>query len=223
MKKAILFGASGFIGSYLLQELLNNDDYEQITIVVRKPQNTIHPKLKTLIGDFNSLPDLKNSIVADEIFIALGTTKKQTPNEKEYYQIDHDYPVLAAKMAKENGAKSVFVVSSIGANTNSSIFYTKTKGELERDIIALNFEHTHIFEPSMLLGNRSEGRLGEKIFIPIFKLFNPLLVGTLNKYRGIEGKDVAKAMNNATKNQSEIVTIYQWKEMNDLLGKNHTP
>ena len=217
MKKAILFGASGFIGSHLLQELLNNDDYEQVTIVVRKPQSIIHPKLKTLIGDFQALPQLKESIIADEIFIALGTTKKQTPDEKEYYQIDHDYPVLAAKMAKENGAKSVFVVSAIGANAKSGIFYTKTKGELERDIIALDFEHTHIFEPSMLIGNRTENRPSEKIFIKIFTLFNPLLIGKLNKYKGIDAKDVAKAMNHAAKNQTGKVKIYQWKEMNSLL------
>lgn len=216
-KKALLFGASGFIGSHLLQELLNNEDYEQVTIIVRKNQNITHPKLKVLVGDFNSLPKLKVNIMADDIFIALGTTKKQTPKEKEYYQIDHDYPILAAKKAKENGAKSVFVVSSIGADANSKVFYTRTKGELERDIIALDFEHTHIFEPSMLLGNRNESRPLEKIFINIFTVINPLFIGNLNKYKGIGGKDVAKAMNNAAKNQSEKVKIYQWKEMNSLL------
>ncbi len=222
MKRAILFGSSGFIGSYLLEELLSNDDYEEVTIVVRNPEsfrdkNIIHPKLKMLIGDFNSLLRLKESIIADEIFIALGTTKKQTPDEKEYYQIDHDYPVLAAKIAKENGARSIFIVSSIGANAKSTIFYTKTKGETERDIIALDFERTHIFEPSMIMGNRSETRPGEKIFIKIFTVINPLLFGKLNKYKGIDGKDIAKAMNNAAKNQSEKVKIYHWKEMNSLL------
>ena len=219
MKKAILFGASGFIGSHLLQELLNNNDYEQVTIVVRKKQNSTHPKLKTLIGDIHTLPQLKESIIGDEIFIALGTTKKHTPNEKEYYQIDHDYPVLAAKTAKENGAKSVFVVTAVGANSNSSIFYTKTKGEVERDIIGLDFVHTHIFEPSMIVGNRKEYRPGEKTIIKIFKVINPLLVGKLNKYKGIDGRDIAKAMNNAAKNQSEKVKIYQWHEMNGLVYK----
>ncbi len=217
MKKAMLFGASGFVGSHLLQELLSNDDYEQVTIVVRKKQNINHPKLKTLIGNFNSLPQLKDNIIADEIFIALGTTRKQTPDQNKYYQVDHDYTLLAAKMAKENGAKSVFIVSAIGANANSNIFYTKTKGEVERDIIALDFEHTHIFEPSMIMGNRKKTRRGEKILIKIFTLFNPLLMGKLNKYKGIDGKDIAKAMNNATKNQTEKVKIYRWKEMNGLL------
>jgi len=217
MKKAILFGASGFIGSQLLQELLNNSDYEQVTIVVRKPLEIFNPKLKTLVGDFNSLPQLKENINADDVFIALGTTKKHTPNEKEYYKIDHDYPVLAAKIAKENGAKSVFVVSSMGANLNSSIFYTKTKGEMERDVIALDFEHTHIFQPSMLLGNRKENRTGEKIFTTIFNVINPLFVGQLSKYKGIDGRDVAKAINNSAKNQTEKVKVYQWKEMNSLV------
>lgn len=98
---------------------------EKLTIVVRKDINIKHTKLNTLIGDFKTLPLLKEHIKADDVFIALGTTKKQTPDLIEYYKIDHDYPVLAAKMAKENGAKSVFVVTAIGANPNSSIFYTR--------------------------------------------------------------------------------------------------
>src|ERR1022692_3238773 len=98
MKKVVLFGASGFIGSFLLEELLNNSEYEQVIIIVRKPLNINHPKLKTLIGDYRSLPDLKEQIVADEIFITLGTTLKNTPDKDEYYQIDHDYPVLASKI-----------------------------------------------------------------------------------------------------------------------------
>ena len=217
MKKAILFGASGFVGSYLLNDLLNNSDYEQVTVVVRKKLNIIHPKLKTLIGDYHSLPDLKDNIVADEIFITLGTTKKNTPDQDEYHQIDHDYPVFAAKMVREKGAKSVFVVTAVGANANSSLFYVKTKGENERDIIALNFEHTHIFRPSMIIGNREEYRPFEKLFIRIWSVINPILVGKLNRYKGINGKDVAKAMMNAAENQSEKVKIYYWKEMNDLL------
>lgn len=215
MKKAILFGASGFIGSYLLDELLNNADYEKVTIVVRKNLNINHPKLKTLIGDYHSLPGLKADIVADEIFIALGTTKKNTLNKDEYYRVDHDYPVLAAKIAKEKGARSVFVVTAVGANANSSIFYVKTKGETERDIIALDFEHTHIFRPSMLMGTRKENRLLEKVVMKIWSVINPIFIGKLNRYRGIDGKDVAKAMNDAAKNQSGKVKVYHWKGMND--------
>ena len=213
MKKAVLFGASGFIGSFILEELLNNPEYEQVTIVVRKPLNLNHPKLKTLIGDYHSLPGLKEHIVADEIFIALGTTLKNTPDKAEYYQVDHDYPVLAAKIAKESGAKSVFIVSAIGANTNSKISYVRTKGETERDIIALDFDHTHIFRPSMLLGNRKEHRPLEKIIQKTWSAVDLIMIGNLNRYRGIEGKDVARAMVKAATNQTEKVKIYEWEEM----------
>lgn len=217
MKKAILVGSSGFVGSFLLNELLNNPDYEQVTVVVRKDLNINHPKLKTLIGDYNSVSGLKGNLVADEIFITLGTTKKNTPDPGEYYHVDHDYPVLAAKLARENGAKSVFLLTAVGANANSSIFYVKTKGEAERDILALKFDHTHIFRPSMLMGNRKENRPMEKVFIRIWSILNPVFIGRFNRNKGIKGQDVARAMNNAAKNQTEKVKIYHWKEMTDLL------
>ncbi len=207
MKKAVLFGASGFIGSFLLEELLNSTEYGQVTVVVRRSLNIIHPKLKTLIGDYHSLTDLKENIVADEIFIALGTTLKTTPNKGEYYQTDHDYPVLASKIAKEAGVKSVFIVTAVGANANSKITYVKTKGETERDILALDFDHTHIFRPSMLMGSRKENRPLEKSIQKIWTVVNLILIENLKKYRGIEGKDVAKSMVKAAANQSEKVKI----------------
>ncbi len=216
MKKAILFGATGFIGSYLLAELLNNTVYEQVTVVVRKKIKQSHPKLNVLIGDFHRLNELKNEMIADDVFITLGTTKKNTPSRTEYYQVDHDYPILASQIAKENGAKSVFIVTAIGANENAAIFYSKMKGEVERDLIALDFDHTHIFQPSMILGNRKENRPNEKIFQKITRIINPLLGGKLNKYKGIEGKEIALAINNATKNQKDKVKVYQWKEMQEL-------
>src|SRR5664279_4258586 len=217
MKKAILFGSSGFVGSFLLDELLNNTDYELVTVVVRKDLNTSHPKLQTLIGDYHSLPALKDNIVADDVFITLGTTKKNTPDQVEYYHVDHDYPVLASKIAKENGAKSVFLLTSVGANQNSGIFYVRTKGETERDIIALDYDQTHIFRPSMLMGSRKEYRPMEKAIITLWSVINPLFVGKMSKNKGITGENVAMAMNNAAKNQTEKVKIYQWKEMIDLL------
>ncbi|MCV9930024.1 oxidoreductase [Flavobacterium sp. LS1R49] len=217
MKKVIVYGASGLVGSYILENLLNNTYYEQIIIVVRKDLNIQHPKLKTLIGDFNSLADVVKDIEVDEVFIALGTTQKKTPDKKEYYQIDHDYPVLAAKLAKETGAKSVFLVSAIGANPNSSVFYVKMKGETEEDIINLNFDHTYIFRPSMILGNRKENRPLEKVFKGIFKLINPLFMGGLSKYKGIEASDIAKAMINAANKLNEKVKILHWEEMTVLL------
>ena len=217
MKTATLFGATGFVGSELLQELLNDPVYGQVTAVVRKPLSISHPKLKVVIGDYNSLPTLKDQLACDEVFIALGTTKKNTPDQRLYYQIEHDYPVLAAKLCKERGATSVFIVSTVGANADSSIFYVRGKGEMERDVTALNFSYTHIFRPSMIMGHRQEERRLEKSLIQVWGAFNPLFMGPLSSYKGIAGKDIAKAMRLAAKQPTDKIKIYHWKDMNALL------
>ncbi len=220
MKRAIVFGASGFVGSHLLSELLNSPDYGQVTAVARKSLNITHPRLRTVIADYHSLAGVKSEIAADEVFIALGTTKKNSPKKAEYYQVDHEYPVLAARIAKERGAKSVFLVTAVGANPNSKFFYVRTKGETERDVIALNFEHTHIFRPSMITGNRKEKRsLLEAALMRFWPALNPLLIWNGDRYKGITGQDIAKAVIQSAKNQTEKLKIYYWKEMHDLLQR----
>jgi uncharacterized protein YbjT (DUF2867 family) len=220
MKTAILFGSSGFVGSHLLSELLNSSDYGQVTAVARKDLNITHPRLRTVTGDYNSLAGVKSEIAADEVFIALGTTRANSPKKADYYQVDHDYPVLAARIAKEGGAKSVFLVTAVGANPNSKFFYVRTKGETERDVIALNFEHTHIFRPSMIMGNRKEKRSPlEAALMRFWPALNPLLTWKGDKYKGITGEDIAKAMIKSAKNQTEKLEIYHWREMHDLLQR----
>jgi len=213
MKKALIFGASGLIGSHLLNQLLNSSDYDQVTVVVRKKLPLQHAKLKMLIGDYQSLPTLKSQLVVDDVFIALGTTKKNTPDQEQYYQVDHDYPVLAAKLALENGARWVGLVSAVGADSKSKVFYVRTKGDVERDLQALGFPHTAIFRPSMLLGDRKEDRPLERIMMGFWPKLNPLLQGSLSRYRGIEGKAVAAAMIQAAKSPQGAVKIYEWQEM----------
>jgi uncharacterized protein YbjT (DUF2867 family) len=217
MKKAIVFGATGFIGSHLLRDLLDNPDYEQVIAVTRKPLALSHARLTTLIGDLASLPALKPQLVADEVFIALGTTRKHTPDEAAYYKIDHDYPVLAAEIAKANGARSVFLVTAVGANARSSVFYVRTKGEVERDVLALNFDHTHIFRPSMILGERDEDRPRERMIIAVWNVINPLLVGPVDRYRGLAGEEIACAIANAAQREAGKVQVYHWREMAALL------
>jgi len=217
MKKAILYGANGLVGSNILQELLRSSDYDEIIAVVRTKLLIKHHKLKVLVGDFESFVDLVGDIKVDEVYIALGTTRKKTPDDATYYQIDHDYPVLAAKIAKENGASSVFFVSSIGANAESSFFYPKTKGQTEEAIILQDFEHTHIFRPSTILGNRIENRPADKIFGRIWAFISPVLTGKLTKYRAIPAKQIAIAMINAARNPAGKMKIYYWREMKQLL------
>jgi uncharacterized protein YbjT (DUF2867 family) len=213
MKSAILFGASGLVGSNLLTQLLDNPAYDEVIVVVRKPLPLQHPKLTTLIGDYTTLPNLKPLLKADEVFISLGTTKKKTPDQTEYYQIDHDYPVLAASITKDNGARSVLLVSAIDANANSKIFYVKTKGQVEADIIHIKFEHTYIFRPSMLVGDRKESRPTEKFFIALFSILNPLFAGSWKRYHSIHVKDLAAAMIKAANDLSVKVKRYHWQDI----------
>lgn len=217
MKTALLFGATGFIGSHLLPDLLNSPDYARVIAVARKPLAVSHPKLMVLTGDLASLPALKPQLVGDEVFIALGTTRKRTPDLAAYYKIDHDYPLRAAEIAKANGARSVFLVTAVGANAASSVFYVRTKGEVERDILALDFDHTHIFRPSQILGERDEDRPRERLIIAIWNVINPLLVGPASQYRGLTGNEIAHAIAKAARHQTEKVRIYHWKEMTALL------
>lgn len=203
MKKAIVFGASGFVGSNLLNELLSDEHYEQITIVVRKNLGIKHPKLKTIIGDYDSLPTLKEkNIEVDEIFITLGETK--------------DYPVLAAEIFKGKGASSIFIITAVMADANSNSSYIRYKGEIERDIISLGFDHTHIFRPSMIMGKRKENRPVEKIIMLIWRIINPFFIGKMEKFKGIEAKNIAKAMINAAQIPYEKVKVYHWKEMIEI-------
>ena len=220
MKRAIVFGATGFVGAHLLGELLERPEYQLITAVVRRDPGLAHPRLHTLLGDLDSVGEGLSGSTLDEVFIALGTTRKRTPDRTAYYRVDHDYPVAAARAARALGARSVFLVSSVGADPASRVFYVRTKGQTERDIGALGFDHTHIFRPSMILGSRPEPRPLEDFLGRAWALLDPLLMGSLDRYKGIHGADIARAMAAAAAGRrQEPVAIYHWRQMQDLLKK----
>lgn len=206
-KKALLFGASGFVGSFLLKQLLQDDEYEQVIAVVRNPLPNLHPKLNMIFGDYYALPRLKEQLKADDIFIALGAGS---------YEIEHGYPVMAASIAKERGAKAVFIVTAVQADPKSRSAYIRVKGEIERDILRLDFEHTHLFRPSMIMGRRPEFRPLELMVMFVWRLINPFFLGKTDKYKGTSAQNIARAMHRATKRPSEKVNIYFWREMEVL-------
>lgn len=219
MKKALVFGATGFIGSQLLPALLASADYERVTIVVRRAPGLKHAKLTTLVGDLDSLPALADQIDVDDVFIALGTTKAKVPDEAVYYRIDHDYPVRAASVAQARGATGVFLVSAVGAAVDSLVFYLRTKGETEHDITALNIARTHIFRPSQLLGHREEKRPLERFIIAVWPAIDWLLVGGARKYRGIAVADVARAMLSAANDGAAGTHVHEWADMKALASR----
>jgi uncharacterized protein YbjT (DUF2867 family) len=219
VKTATIFGATGLVGSFLLRELLNKPEYGQVIAFTRRDLGIDHPRLRIRIGDFNTLTGSEDPLPTDDLFLALGSNRQKTPDQQEYRRIDHDYPVLAATRAKEGGAKSIFLLSALGANASSRAFYFRTKGETERDILALKYGQTHIFQPSMIIGQRSVYGPFEKTMATVWTALNPVLRGPLDKYRAIPAEDIAKAMACSVNLQKGSVDIYQWREMNALLHR----
>jgi uncharacterized protein YbjT (DUF2867 family) len=204
-KKAIIAGASGLIGSKLLNILLSQHTYDEILVLVRKELPIEHQKLVQLVIDFDELDKHAATINGHALFCCLGSTKKKTPDMAEYRKIDHDYPVKLAQLAKQNGVEHYHLVSAIGANSKSSNFYTKMKGETEDDTRQVGIKCLHIYEPSVLTGGREESRPMEKLAIGLMKMIDPLLIGGLKKYRSIPAETVAMAMfNESLKNEAGV-------------------
>lgn len=192
-KTAIIAGATGLVGEHLLRKLLENDDYDAVIAILRKPLPE-HPKLEQKIIDFELLPEILAGTRADEGFCCLGTTLKSAGSKERQYRIDHDYVINFAAGCLVAGVKRFSVVSSIGADDSSSNFYLRTKGEMERDLKKIQLKNLVIVRPSLLMGNRREFRAAEAVANSVMKVINPLFIGGLKKYRGVMASDVATCM-----------------------------
>ncbi len=214
---AVIAGSTGLVGHELLQLLQNDSTYDKVYCLVRKSSNLKHPRVAELVIDFDRIPESLSEIKSvDDIYCCLGTTIKTVGGSKEaFYKVDHDYPLALAKWGESIGAKMLLVVSAMGANSDSSIFYNKTKGEMENDISKLNIPSITFFRPSLLIGNRKENRPGEKIGIAIFKALSFLFVGPLKNYKGIHVTKVAEAIIVASKKQNVGVEAILSGQMND--------
>lgn len=190
-KKAIILGATGLTGSHLLELLLNDPNYDVVKVFTRKKLSIAHPKLEEHIIDLLKLSDYATQFTADVVFCCIGTTKAKTPNKDIYRAIDYGIPVEAAKLAKQNNIDHFIVISALGAKAQSKVLYSKLKGEMERDVLAQQIEHTHLLQPSLIVGNRNEKRIGEDLSKHIMKLFGFLIPA---RYKMIEAKTIAKAM-----------------------------
>lgn len=212
-KKAIIAGASGLIGSHLLQQLLDGDAYDRVLVLTRRPLPVQYPKLEQLVIDFDQLDKYADQFTGDAVFSCLGTTVGQTPDKILYRKIDHDYPIRLAQLALKNGVRQFHWVSSVGADVASSNAYLKLKGETEDDLKKAGIPSLHIYRPSMLTGRKEKLRFSESAINAIMKLVDPLLMGSLTKYHSIPGSIVAKAMiSQSIDNQTGIFT-YQYNEL----------
>ena len=214
-RTAIVFGATGMIGGYLVEELIQNMRYTAIKVFTRKSLNIQHIKVIEHVVDAENLKSYEDMIRGDDLFICLGTTRKKAGSTKRYEEIDRDLPVNIAKASVGKGVKRVAVVSSLGANSRSRNSYSRIKGEMEAGISELAFDATVIVRPSLLLGNRSEFRFGERMATVVMKAFSFLFRGRLAIYRAIEGRDVARAMIDliATRSSKKIFLSDELREI----------
>ncbi len=215
MKTAIIIGATGLTGNILLKKLLGDDRYRQIKIFTRKPLRFENPKVTEILCDLLDVDSYKDNFYGDEVFCCIGTTTKKTPNKVLYKEIDFGIPISSAKLCKQNGIKTFVVMSSMGANADSSIFYNRTKGEMEDAVLEQKIENTFILRPSMIGGNRNEFRITEKIGTILMKVFNPFFVGSLKKYRIIDAEIIANAMIELANNKidKQIILSDQIQEL----------
>lgn len=206
MKKAIVIGATGMVGTQLVKQLINNVEYSEIVILVRHTTGIINPKLKEQLVNFDFPETWSKYVTGDVLFSTLGTTIAQAKTKDEQYKVDFTYQFNVAKMAAGNGVSKYVLVSSAGANQNSKAFYPRMKGELEVSVQKLPFNIICILRPSLLVGNRMNTRLGEKIGFLILTGLNK--TGLFKRYKPIHAAIVAKAMIKAEEEKkSSIYTL----------------
>lgn len=216
-KTALIAGATGLVGKELLQQLLENDKYGKVISLVRREVSLKHPKLQQIVVNFDKLDEVASQLKADEYYCCLGTTLKKAGSKENFAKVDYLYPVNLASIAEKNKVKKYLLISALSADKNSMIFYNKVKAEVEEEISKKNIESIFIFRPSILLGEREEERLGEKIIIKLYKPLSFLLNGPLKKFRPIHRREVASGMIHvANKEEMKGVHIFESEEIKAL-------
>jgi uncharacterized protein YbjT (DUF2867 family) len=215
---SIIVGSTGLVGNLLLDELSANPKFSAITTLVRRATGRKFSKLSEVVVDFSDINSWKEMIKGDVCFICLGTTIKTAGSKEAFEKVDLELPVKLAQAASENGVKKLLVISSLGANPMTKNFYLRTKGIMEFKVKEVFQGKVHFFRPSLLLGNRSENRTGEKFAQWIMPLLSFLLRGKMKKYRAIEAGTVARAMMNVAVDDHFNEMIIESDRM-EVLGK----
>jgi uncharacterized protein YbjT (DUF2867 family) len=210
-RNALVAGASGLVGKSLVKQLLNDDQYGNVVIIARKPIGITNPKLIEQIIDFDAIDQVKLDIAIDDAFCALGTTIKTAGSQQAFYKVDYTYVVNFGKWCSANHVQRLLVVSAMGSNAKSRIFYNRVKGEMEESLSTLSIPQIQVFRPSLLMGNR-----GEKIAQFVIGSLGFLFVGKLLNYKGIHADVVAKSMIVKAKQDTAGFTVFESGEMQGI-------
>jgi uncharacterized protein YbjT (DUF2867 family) len=213
MTTAVMIGATGLVGGHLLQRLLADARFKKVHSLGRRKTGAAHSKLEEHVIDFEAPASWGDLVRGDAAFSTLGTTIKQAGSQAAQRKVDFDYQLEFAKAAAKNGVKAYALCSSASANPRSAMFYSRIKGELDRDVQQLGFERVRIMRPSLLGGSRENARTGEKLGGVLLGAVNA--IGIARKYREIPGDVVAQAMINAVFDPAPGTRIYTLDEVFD--------
>lgn len=216
---AVVIGASGLIGSHLVSQMRADPFFDRVRLLVRKWNGPSDGKLEIVEVNFQDMQSLEQAIDdGDIVFCAIGTTMKKVKGDKAAYRrVDYDIPVNIAAICKRRGYKKFLLVSAVSANSRSSNFYLKLKGEVEESLKNSGFESIHIFRPSILLGKRNEKRIGESLAQLLGTAFSFLLRGSLSKYKAVKASDVAKAIIAASKTTQRGCIVHEYDSIMRLI------
>lgn len=212
-KTALILGATGLVGGACLARLLNDDSFEKVVALTRTPLKVKHNKLFNAVVDFNHPDSYMEYCVGDVLFSAMGTTIGKAGSKDAFLKVDYTYPFEVAKAAKQNGVGFHVLISSLGADADSSIFYSQVKGKLERDISLLGFTTNIIIQPSILLGERKESRPMERIGQSFVQKCSFLFVGPLAQFKGVSAETVAIAMIALAKGNNKGKLVVENREL----------
>jgi uncharacterized protein YbjT (DUF2867 family) len=216
--EAWIFGATGLVGHALVGELCARPEATSVTAFVRRLEGRTEPRFEERVVAFDRLDLELAGRTATHVFCCLGTTMAKAGSERAFRQVDFDYPLTIARAALAAGAKKFLVVTAVGADPESRIFYNRVKGELERALEALGLPELHVFRSSLILGDRAERRIGERLAMVAARPVGALLVGRLKKYRPIPAMDIARAMVEValSREPAKPVNVYEFEKLEAL-------
>jgi len=216
--RVVVAGATGLIGGFLINELENDSSFDTVVALTRKPKQNSN-KTTWEVVDYGVQSQLeKVSQNADVMFCCLGTTMKKAGSKEAFYKVDFHYVIDLAKAAKSNGVRQFSVISAIGADPESKVFYNRVKGEMEAAIRDLGFREEIVFHPSLLLGPREETRVGERIGTILGKVVSPFLFGSLRKYHPIHVSKIAQAMVAQAKIKADRYLVLEYDGIVDTVS-----
>lgn len=218
-KHAVVLGATGMVGTQLVRQLAEDPQYGSVTALVRRPLPSPHPGVEQVMADMDRLEVYGPVFEADAVFCCLGTTIKTAGSQQAFRRVDLDYPLAAARLAKQAGVPAFAVISSLGADVKSPFFYSRVKGEMESGLEELELSSLSVLRPSLLIGQRSESRPGEQAAAAISRAMPFLYSGPFRKYKPVEAEVVAAAMRGAVRQGASGVRIYPSAELPELAAK----